>query len=169
MSELHRITIDPGQNGGRPSIRDMRIRVKDVLELLESGASCEEILADYPYLEPGDITAALEYAATLESRTMLRSEQETLLRQLVTAERSVERREPFRFDRAHGSNEGDILHPGIRDLSAYEGDLHVLAIAGLITFWPGDEYVLDRPFDVSGLGLAWCDELSSATSESASR
>ena len=63
MSELHRITINPEQNGGRPSIRRMRIRVKDVLDLLASGASQEEILADYPYLEAEDITAALEFAA----------------------------------------------------------------------------------------------------------
>jgi uncharacterized protein (DUF433 family) len=40
----------------------MRIRVIDVLELLESGASREEILDDYPYLVPEDITAAIEYA-----------------------------------------------------------------------------------------------------------
>lgn len=41
----------------------MRIRVKDVLELLAAGASHEEILRDYPYLEPDDITAVLEFAA----------------------------------------------------------------------------------------------------------
>jgi uncharacterized protein (DUF433 family) len=41
----------------------MRIRVKDVLELLAAGASRAEILEDYPLLEDGDITAALEYAA----------------------------------------------------------------------------------------------------------
>ncbi len=40
----------------------MRIRVIDVVELLESGASHEEILDDFPYLEPEDITAAIEYA-----------------------------------------------------------------------------------------------------------
>jgi uncharacterized protein (DUF433 family) len=64
MSELHRITVSPEQCAGRPCIRGMRIRVKDVLDLLAAGASHEEILADYPYLESGDITAALEYAAT---------------------------------------------------------------------------------------------------------
>jgi uncharacterized protein (DUF433 family) len=63
MSELHRITIDPEQCGGRPCLRGLRIRVTDVLDLLAAGASREEILDDYPYLEPGDITAALEYAA----------------------------------------------------------------------------------------------------------
>jgi uncharacterized protein (DUF433 family) len=63
MSEQHRITFNPEQNGGRPSIRGMRIRVVDVLELIASGASREEILDDYPYLEPEDITAALEFAA----------------------------------------------------------------------------------------------------------
>lgn len=41
----------------------MRIRVKDVLDMLASGASKEEILASYPYLESDDIQAALEYAA----------------------------------------------------------------------------------------------------------
>ncbi len=63
MSQLHRITTDSAQCGGRPCIRSLRIRVKDVLDLLAAGASREEILADYPYLEAEDITASLEYAA----------------------------------------------------------------------------------------------------------
>ena len=58
-----RITFNPDQCGGRPCIRGMRIRVKDVLDLLAAKASEEEILADYPYLEPDDIAACLEYAA----------------------------------------------------------------------------------------------------------
>jgi uncharacterized protein (DUF433 family) len=40
----------------------MRIRVKDILDLLASGASREDILNDYPYLEPEDITTACEFA-----------------------------------------------------------------------------------------------------------
>lgn len=60
---LVRITIDPEQCGGRPCIRGMRIRVIDVLELLAAGDTHEEILADYPYLEPDDIAASLLYAA----------------------------------------------------------------------------------------------------------
>ncbi len=63
MSQLYRITINPKQCGGRPCIRGMRIRVKDILDLLAAGVPCEEILADYPYLESDDITAALEFAA----------------------------------------------------------------------------------------------------------
>src|SRR5690606_33342839 len=59
LSQLHRITIDPESLGGRPGIRGLRIRVKDVLDLLAAGASREEILRDYPYLETEDITAAL--------------------------------------------------------------------------------------------------------------
>jgi uncharacterized protein (DUF433 family) len=58
-----RITIEPGKCGGKPCIRGMRIRVSDVLELLANGASFEEILADYPYLERDDILAAIAYAA----------------------------------------------------------------------------------------------------------
>jgi uncharacterized protein (DUF433 family) len=63
MSRLNRITIDPEQCGGRPCIRSMRIRVKDVLDLLASGATHEEVLRDYPYLEPDDIFAVLEFAS----------------------------------------------------------------------------------------------------------
>ena len=44
-------------------IRHLRIRVRDILDLLAAGASREEILSDYPMLEAEDITAALEYAA----------------------------------------------------------------------------------------------------------
>jgi uncharacterized protein (DUF433 family) len=73
MSELYRITIRPEQCAGRPCIRGLRIRVKDVLDLLAAGASHEEILADYPYLEPGDITAALEYAAKQTDHPVLRA------------------------------------------------------------------------------------------------
>ncbi len=72
MSELYRITMRPEQCGGRPCIRGLRVRVKDILDLLASGASREEILADYPYLEPGDITAALEYAAQQSDHPVVR-------------------------------------------------------------------------------------------------
>lgn len=60
---MERITFNPNQCGGRPCIRGMRVRVKDVLELLAGGASESEILDSYPYLEREDIRAALEYAA----------------------------------------------------------------------------------------------------------
>ncbi|MBM3342514.1 MAG: DUF433 domain-containing protein [Betaproteobacteria bacterium] len=63
MSEPHRITVDRAKCAGRPRIRGMRIRVKDVLDMLASGATSNDILRDYPYLEPGDITASLEYAS----------------------------------------------------------------------------------------------------------
>jgi len=60
---LQRITLDPDKCGGRPCIRNMRIRVIDVLEMLASDMSKEEILEDYPYLEAEDITAVFLYAA----------------------------------------------------------------------------------------------------------
>ena len=62
-SLLDRITIDPDQCGGRPCIRGLRVRVIDILELLAAGATPEQIVLDYPYLEREDITAALQYAA----------------------------------------------------------------------------------------------------------
>jgi uncharacterized protein (DUF433 family) len=72
MSETHRITVDPNQCGGRPCLRGLRIRVKDVLDLLAAGAGRDEILADYPLLEPGDIIASLEYAARQTDHPVLR-------------------------------------------------------------------------------------------------
>lgn len=60
---MHRITFNPEQCAGRPCIRGMRIRVKDVLEMLASGATEAEILESDPYLEREDIQASLEYAA----------------------------------------------------------------------------------------------------------
>ena len=63
LDRLNRITVGAGKCGGRPCIRGLRIRVTDVLELLAAGASYEEILADYPYLEREDILAVLDYAA----------------------------------------------------------------------------------------------------------
>ena len=60
---LSRITFDDARCGGRSCARGMRIRVTDILELLSTGASIEEILQDYPYLEREDIFASIEYAA----------------------------------------------------------------------------------------------------------
>jgi uncharacterized protein (DUF433 family) len=60
---LQRITLNPNQCGGQPCIRGIRIRVKDILEMLAAGVSREEMLADYPYLEAEDITASLQFAA----------------------------------------------------------------------------------------------------------
>ena len=63
MKFAERITFNPNQCGGRPCIRGMRIRVKDVLDLLAANVPEREILADFPYLEADDIRACLEYAA----------------------------------------------------------------------------------------------------------
>lgn len=63
MTELNRITFNPRQCGGRPCIRDMRIRVSDVLELFASGLTAAEILEEMPDLEAEDLRAALAYAA----------------------------------------------------------------------------------------------------------
>ena len=70
---LARITINEGQCGGRPCIRGMRIRVTDILELLGAGASVEEILEDYPYLESEDIFAAIVYSAHQADHAVLLS------------------------------------------------------------------------------------------------
>ena len=60
---VDRITFNPEQCGGRPCIRGMRIRVKDILDLLAAGVSEAQILADFPYLKREDIAACLAFAA----------------------------------------------------------------------------------------------------------
>ena len=63
MSESgERITFHPNQCGGRPCIRGMRIRVTDVLDLLASGLSFEQILDEMPDLEREDIVSSIRFA-----------------------------------------------------------------------------------------------------------
>lgn len=57
-----RITVNPRQCGGRPCIRGMRIRVVDVLDLLASGLTQQEVLEELPDLEPEDVAACLKFA-----------------------------------------------------------------------------------------------------------
>lgn len=71
MNEIHRIASDPAKCGGRPIIRGLRIRVKDVLDLLAAGATREEILDDYPQLVEEDITAVLQFAALQSDHPVL--------------------------------------------------------------------------------------------------
>ncbi|HJX26736.1 MAG TPA: DUF433 domain-containing protein [Thermoanaerobaculia bacterium] len=59
---LERITSNREIFGGKPIVRGMRISVELILSLLIQGESAEDILADYPDLEPEDIRACLAYA-----------------------------------------------------------------------------------------------------------
>ena len=59
---LARVTARPEVFGGKPIIRDMRISVELVLSLLAQGVAPEDILDDYPGLEPEDIRACIAYA-----------------------------------------------------------------------------------------------------------
>lgn len=61
-----RITLDPGKRGGRPCIRNLRISVYDVLEMLAEGMSETEVIEDFPELELADIRACLAFAADRE-------------------------------------------------------------------------------------------------------
>ena len=63
MSRLERIVSDPAICHGQPVIRGLRYPVEHLLELLASGMTHDEILADYADLEPDDLLAALEYGA----------------------------------------------------------------------------------------------------------
>ena len=65
MLGFDRITFDPQIMGGQACIRGMRITVALVVNLVANSMTREEILKTYPYLEPEDITQALQYAAWL--------------------------------------------------------------------------------------------------------
>lgn len=70
MSEqnlLDRITVNPRVMVGKPTIRGLRITVEQILRALAGGVSPEELLEEYPELEPEDIQAVLLYAAELVS------------------------------------------------------------------------------------------------------
>lgn len=67
QNQLHRITTDPNICHGKPVIRGLRYPVENMLELMASEMTFEEILADYPDLEKEDLLACLEYAAKLTS------------------------------------------------------------------------------------------------------
>lgn len=62
---LKRITMNPAVMTGLPCIRGLRIPATTILGLLASGATEQQILADYPDLEPDDIKACLAYATWL--------------------------------------------------------------------------------------------------------
>ncbi len=63
-----RITLDPDLCNGKPTIRGKRITVQTILEFLGAGESAEEILLQYPSLEPDDIAACMRFAAQLMNR-----------------------------------------------------------------------------------------------------
>ena len=60
-----RITVDPAILAGKPIIRGMRISVEQIVLDVAAGVPQEELLAEYPGIEPEDIQAALQYAADL--------------------------------------------------------------------------------------------------------
>lgn len=73
-SLLDRITLNPEVCHGKPTIRNMRFTVTQMLELLAAGMSHEELLEDYPFLEVQDIQACLIYAAKIANGQSLLNE-----------------------------------------------------------------------------------------------
>ncbi len=61
MSQLDRIASDPAIFDGKPIIRGMRLSVELILSLLAQGETQEDLLDDYPGLQPEDVRACLAY------------------------------------------------------------------------------------------------------------
>ncbi|WP_375562564.1 DUF433 domain-containing protein [Bernardetia sp. OM2101] len=61
MNLSEQITLNPNVHKGRPTIRNMRFMVANMLELLAGGMSFEEILEDYSFIEKEDIQACIWY------------------------------------------------------------------------------------------------------------
>jgi uncharacterized protein (DUF433 family) len=70
--DLSRITMVPGQRSGQPSIRGLRVTVWDVLDMLASGMSEDEILLDFRYLEKADFPAVYTYASQAGRERLVR-------------------------------------------------------------------------------------------------
>lgn len=68
---LSRITSDPAIFGGKPIIRGQRFAVEHLLGYLAAGTSEQELLAQFPFLEPDDIKAALLYGGQLAGMTRM--------------------------------------------------------------------------------------------------
>jgi uncharacterized protein (DUF433 family) len=68
VDHLQRITANPAIYGGKPIIRGRRLAVEHLLGMLAAGATNEELLAEYDWLEPDDIHACLLYAHHLVAR-----------------------------------------------------------------------------------------------------
>ena len=70
MELLSRITLNPEVMNGKPTIRNMRFSVTQMLGLLAAGMTIDEILGDYPYIEREDILACLQYASMSTNTSM---------------------------------------------------------------------------------------------------
>jgi len=68
---IERITIKPGIMGGKPTVRGLRFPVGDILELMATGMSENEILDQHPILQREDIYAALLYASLKIKNTVI--------------------------------------------------------------------------------------------------
>ncbi len=68
---LRRITVNPEIFAGKPIIRGMRISVQTVLSLLAQGETVEDLLVDFPELEPEDVRACIAYAYAVISNQSL--------------------------------------------------------------------------------------------------
>jgi len=66
-----RITIEPGKRSGQPCVRGLRITVWDVLTWLAGGMTEQQILDDYPEMQPDDFPAVYEFAARMGRRVAL--------------------------------------------------------------------------------------------------
>ena len=71
-TDLSCITLIPGQRSGQPCIRGLRVTVWDVLDMLASGMTEDEILQDYPYLEKADFPAVYAYASQAGRERLVR-------------------------------------------------------------------------------------------------
>jgi uncharacterized protein (DUF433 family) len=71
---LKRITTDPSIMDGKPVVRGLRITIEQIVRWFAAGTSEQELLAEFPFLEPDDIRAALLYASRVTAMTRMSGE-----------------------------------------------------------------------------------------------
>ena len=88
MKRLDRITVDPAIMNGQPCIRGMRLTVRRVIEAMAVYPNRDELLAEYPELEPEDIRQALEFAVDNLDDQIIHTETAIRIRQLPVHDNS---------------------------------------------------------------------------------
>ncbi|MBF0293690.1 MAG: DUF433 domain-containing protein [Magnetococcales bacterium] len=110
---FERITVTPGQCGGRPCIRGMRIRVTDVLDLLANGLTAAQVLEENPDLVEEDVTACLNMASAIAKVIYREETQEIRLSEEIHLDVSTPYKASWKgFVEGFQDTADDLMRPG---------------------------------------------------------
>lgn len=117
---LSRITIDPAVCHGKPCVRGLRYPVETLLELLSSGMTVDEVLADYEDLEREDLLAALAYGAKVVRTLSVDEEEQRAIRRVGLRNAAGRMQEPAA---EHATAEPGSKEAVLRYFGAFRDDV----------------------------------------------